>query len=103
MPQTVNTSDPAIRGAIAGGVVGGVAGLALIGGLLWFFIARIKKQKKANEGEAEGVTQPLQPMPELPVGTRDGRSELGSDTYMHAELPADTKREISELDSERNR
>jgi hypothetical protein len=101
--ETGNKSDSTNKGAIAGGVVGGVAGLALIMGLLWFFIARRKKQKTGEKGQAEVTTQPLQPMPELPSGTRDGRSELGSDTYMHAELPAHNKREVSELDIERNR
>ncbi|OQE00228.1 hypothetical protein PENVUL_c056G09184 [Penicillium vulpinum] len=102
-PQEVNTSDPAIRGAIAGGVAGGVAGLALIIGLLWFFIATNKKQKNAILAEAEVVTRQVQPMSELPVGARDGRSELGGDTYMYSELPVDSKRDIPELDSERNR
>lgn len=80
-----------------------MAGLALIIGLLWFFIARNKKQKNAKLGEAEVVTRQVQPMPELPVGARDGRSELGGDMYMYSELPADNKREIPELGSERNR
>ncbi|KAJ6132649.1 hypothetical protein N7471_007864 [Penicillium samsonianum] len=101
--KKVSTSDPAIRGAIAGGVVGGVAGLALIIGLLWFFISRNKKQKNVKLGEAEIVIRPVQPMPELPGGARDGRSELRRDTYMYLELPADNKREISKLDSEWNR
>ncbi|CAI7635574.1 uncharacterized protein N7487_002539 [Penicillium crustosum] len=103
-PQEVNTSDPSTKGAIAGGVVGGVAGLALILGLLWFFVARNKKQKNAELampklGEAEVVTHQVQPMPELPVGARDGRAELRGETHMRWELPADHKREISELDS----
>jgi hypothetical protein len=79
-----------------------VAGLALIIGLAWFFIARHKKQM-AKTSEAEVVAQKPQPMPELPAGARDGRSELGSETYMYAELPAVHRQEISELDSERSR
>ena len=80
-----------------------MAGLVLVIGLLWFFIARNKKQKNAKLGEPEVVTRQVQPMPELPVGARDGRSELRGDMYMCLELPADNKREISELGSERNR
>jgi len=76
-----------------------VLGLTLIVGLLWFN----KKQKKAKAGEYEAVMHQVQPMPELPEGARDGRTELGSDTYMHAELPANSKREIPELATEPNR
>lgn len=84
-----------------------MAGLGLILGLLWFFVARNKKQKNAELagpklGEAEAVTHLMQPMPELPVGARDGRAELRGETHMRWELPADHKREISELDSGRN-
>jgi hypothetical protein len=57
----------------------------------------------AKLGEAEVVIRQVQPMSELPVGARDGRSELRGDMYMCLELPADNKREISELGSERNR
>ncbi|QQK47049.1 Kelch-type beta propeller [Penicillium digitatum] len=101
-PPKLNPSDSATRGVITGGVVGGVAGLALIIGLFWFFLARNKKQKHARFGEVETVTRQVQPMSELPVGARDGRSELGGGTYMYSELPAGNKREISELDSDRN-
>lgn len=80
-----------------------MAGLALIIGLLWFLIARDKKQKNAKLGEAEVVIRQAQPMSELPVGARDGRSELSGDMYMCLELPADNKREISELGSGWNR
>ncbi|CAG8021748.1 unnamed protein product [Penicillium salamii] len=86
-------------GAIAGGVVGGVAGLALIGGLAWFFLVRRRRQT-AEEGDGAGIEpQRYEPVQELPSGARDGRSELGSDTYMHAELPAHQKTPLSELDS----
>lgn len=91
------------KGAIAGGVVGGVAGLALIIGILWFFIAGRKKQKNSKLGEARAVNPQVQPMSEVPAGVRDGRSELGGDTYMYSELPAGNEREISELNSERNK
>ncbi|KAF4769582.1 hypothetical protein HAV15_011346 [Penicillium sp. str.  len=106
-PQEINTSGQSTKGAIAGGVVGGVAGLALIIGLLWFFVARNKKQKNAELaepklGEAEFVTHQVQPMPELPVGARDGRAELRGESHMRWELPVDHKREIPELDSGRN-
>ncbi|KAJ9488880.1 hypothetical protein VN97_g4406 [Penicillium thymicola] len=70
-PQEVNKSDPSTKGTIVGGVVGGVAGLALIIGLLWLFVARNKKQKNAESveakmGEAEIITCQVQPMTELP-------------------------------------
>ncbi|KAJ5208678.1 hypothetical protein N7449_003057, partial [Penicillium cf. viridicatum] len=61
-----------------------------------------KKQTNAEPAEAK-MGEAEVPMPELPVGARDGRSELRGDTYMRWELPADHKREIPELDSGRNR
>ncbi|KAJ5357420.1 hypothetical protein N7541_004578 [Penicillium brevicompactum] len=108
-----NTSSPAEStdsksgstntGAIAGGVVGGCAGLALIVGLVWFFLVRRRKQVPKDIHEAGVETQRYQPAHELPVGARDGRSELESDYHMCSELPAEHKAAISELDTERNR
>ncbi|CAI7613056.1 unnamed protein product [Penicillium bialowiezense] len=101
--STDNTSGSSNTGAIVGGVVGGCAGLALIGGLVWFFLVRRRKQIPSKADAAGAQPQQYQPVQELSVGTRDGRSELGSDTYMHAELPAPHKATISELDTERYR
>jgi hypothetical protein len=78
-----------------------VASLALIISLLWFFVARNKKPKNAELVEI--IPHQVQTMSELPVGARDGRSELRGGTQMRWELPADHKGEISELDSGRNR
>jgi hypothetical protein len=57
-PSPLGTSSPSSRttsgspssssrnaGAIAAGVVGGIAGLALIAGLLWFFLRRWKQSR----------------------------------------------------------
>lgn len=48
-PSPSGTSSPSSSssngGAIAGGVVGGIAGLALIAGLLWFFLRRWKQSR----------------------------------------------------------
>ncbi|CAG7959708.1 unnamed protein product [Penicillium olsonii] len=88
-------------GAIAGGVVGGVAGLALIGGIAWFFLARRRKQRSEENG-GSSEPQRYQPVQELPPGEREQRSELGSETYTHAELPAQQKAPLSELDTVRS-
>jgi hypothetical protein len=71
-----------------------VTGLALIIGLVWFFVAKNKKQRKAEIAENEDVAEQYRPMAELSTGPRHMRSELGSDTSVQAELPADNKREI---------
>ncbi|EME80225.1 uncharacterized protein MYCFIDRAFT_204508 [Pseudocercospora fijiensis CIRAD86] len=42
---------PIATGAIAGGVVGGVAGLAIIGGAIWFFLRRSKKAKSKSKNQ----------------------------------------------------
>lgn len=55
-----SASHSSNTGAIAGGVVGGVAGVAFIGALLWFFIARKKRQ--------DGDTLPTRKFNELPAG-----------------------------------
>ena len=72
-------------------------------GLLWFFLVRRRKQIPKDIHEAGVETQRYQPAHELPVGARDGRSELESDYHMRSELPAEHKAAISELDTERNR
>lgn len=44
-----SSSSKSNAGAIAGGVVGGIAGLAILGGLIFFFYRRRKGNKRLNE------------------------------------------------------
>lgn len=52
-------SGSSSTGAIAGGVVGGVAGLALIGGLAWFFLRR---KSAVNDQPKELLGESVQPV-----------------------------------------
>ncbi|KAH3010545.1 hypothetical protein KXV73_006829, partial [Aspergillus fumigatus] len=79
-------------GAIAGGVVGGVAGVAIIAGLIWFFLLRRYRTSQNNESAT--------PLHELHVSHQDGPKwepypqEIGNNSNEHhvVELPAHPSR-----------
>lgn len=86
-----NNSSSTPTGAIAGGVVGGVAGLALIGGLIFFLIRRKRKSTPTAElpvtpshtSPSPGMAQHQSLAPKYegpsPMGTSsNGRSELAT-------------------------
>lgn len=102
-PPKDNTTHAVNKGAIAGGVVGGVVGVALIVALLWLSITRNRRRKQSKAKEAQVATQPMQRIQELPAGKDNGQAELGSQTFIRAELPGDGRGALSELNSERER
>src|SRR4030095_10785409 len=67
-----SSSTSSNAGAIAGGVVGGIAGLALIVGLLWFFIRR-RKQSRPQAHPTHSIEHILEK-------SGNPRSELRSDS-----------------------
>ncbi|KAF7166984.1 hypothetical protein CNMCM5623_000472 [Aspergillus felis] len=90
-PTPSATSSPSSGtniGAIAGGVVGGVAGVAIIAGLIWYFLLR-QYRTSQNNGSAT-------PLYGLQASPQDGRKwdsyphEIGNNSNEHqaAELPA---------------
>ncbi|KAL5357097.1 hypothetical protein BJX96DRAFT_172219 [Aspergillus floccosus] len=83
--DTEDTGSGTNTGAIAGGVVGGVAGLAIILGLLWFFLRRKRKQP-------ENASVPLDtkagPKPPGELDALSQPSELPGNHEMLHELPA---------------
>jgi hypothetical protein len=84
-------------GAIAGGVVGGVAGLALIGGLVFFFLRR----RRRNQQSAVDVPEPSPPSPTGTLGQKPSPSQFAelhpNATPRPAELEPQQKR--GELDT----
>lgn len=81
-PSPHNSSGPG-AGTIAGAVVGSVVGLALIAGLIFFFLRRRRNQRSRGEYEK-------------PPNAVDEKSNDGSAGYFKAELPNE-ERHFSEL------
>ncbi|KAF7188318.1 hypothetical protein HII31_10382 [Pseudocercospora fuligena] len=83
-------SGSTTTGAIAGGVVGGVAGLAIIGGVIWFFLRKRKSnshdspaaEKRENFGDGSGVQTPA---PQYQVAEMEGMRERGEMEGSHAD------------------
>ena len=83
-------------GAIAGGVVGGIALLAIIGGLVWFFLRRRRQSVPRQnhslhsiEAVPEKSASPLVAQSELPAGYDSGPLAAKSGQYQGAahEMP----------------
>jgi len=58
-----NSGSKTNVGAIIGGVIGGIAGLALIGGLIWWFIRRRKNTKRTVDGDIPASQVPYEQAP----------------------------------------
>ncbi|RJE17543.1 hypothetical protein PHISCL_10119 [Aspergillus sclerotialis] len=86
-----SSSHSVKKGAIAGGVVGGVAGVCLIIAILWYMFSRRNQQEK-GPGYTLPVAANALERNELPA--RELRAELGSQTYMHAELQGSEHAEL---------
>ncbi|KAJ6001577.1 hypothetical protein N7499_002520 [Penicillium canescens] len=72
--DTGDSSSSSNTGAIAGGVVGGVAGLAILIGLIWFFLRRRSQSKKS----AAGPTDPSPLMSSVPALNSPASNAAGS-------------------------
>lgn len=96
--NTVPTSDESNTGAIAGGVVGGIAGLALVIGVIWFFLRRRGKQRR--EGPVQLHEMDGEPMVEMSGREAPKPSELPGgrpEAYVEPppqELSADAERGV---------
>lgn len=105
-------------GAIAGGVVAGVAGLALLGGLLFYFLRKSKKNKTSGpdseyspvgHGGEVGHQHPIRPFPkantelvtaEKPVEVYAAPGELPTENDHHWELDG-TNTQVERIDPRR--
>lgn len=98
-PDTSEDSGTPV-GAIAGGVVGGVAGIALIGGLIFFFLRRRRSQEASDPIELTGDDKD-KPPPSYggsPYGQPQyvAAAELDQHPQRHyAELSPDTRSELA--------
>ncbi|OGE54643.1 hypothetical protein PENARI_c005G10442 [Penicillium arizonense] len=72
--DTGDSSSSSNSGAIAGGVVGGVAGLAILIGLIWFFLRRRSQSNKS----ATGPTDPSPLMSSVPALNSPASNAAGS-------------------------
>ncbi|KAI0450862.1 hypothetical protein F5B21DRAFT_507738 [Xylaria acuta] len=81
---SLNTSNTTPGGTIAGAVVGGVAGIAIIAGLIWFFM------RKKKSTSASGVSQPAQEGPEAHKSRYEGNEYKG-----YYAMPTTSPSEIS--------
>ncbi|KAI1757107.1 hypothetical protein F4782DRAFT_481292 [Xylaria castorea] len=68
---STNTTNTVIGGTIAGAVVGGVVGIAIIAGLIWFFI------RKKKSTSVTGVHQPGQEALKVHENRYDGNQYKG--------------------------
>jgi hypothetical protein len=95
-PAETNDSSAISGGAIAGIVVGAIAGLAIVGGLVWFCMRR-RKQNKSNEAMSQA---PNTPLPQYHDTNEHGVPHLGKPAMAPYEVEAQ-QTQISELGSGR--
>lgn len=95
-PAKPEESSAISGGAIAGIVVGAIAGLAIVGGLVWFFMRR-RKQSTPHETLSEA---PNTPLPQYHSGNEHGVPHFGKPAMAPHEVEAQ-QTQISELGSGR--
>lgn len=95
-PTEAADSSAISGGAIAGIVVGAIAGLAIIGGLVWFFMRR-RKQSTSHEAISEA---PNTPLPQYQNGNEHGVPYFGKPAIAPHEVEGQ-QTQISELGSGR--
>jgi len=95
-PAEADDSPAISGGAIAGIVVGAIAGLAIVGGLMWFFMRR-RKQSPSNKAMSQA---PNTPLPHYHDANEHGVPYLGKPAMAPHEVEGQ-QTQISELGSGR--
>jgi hypothetical protein len=95
-PAEADDSSAISGGAIAGIVIGATAGLAIVGGLVWFFMRR-RKQSPSHENKSQA---PNTPLPHYHDANEHGVPYLGKPAMAPHEVEGQ-QTQISELGSGR--